>query len=168
MEVILHVLVYWCMRWGTIWAYTIPFKGAAQIITAWWTVTVFVIRRPIRQLLGLHVENVDELDLWDTFFSAVKQRFHRDPDVTLEEDCLIFEADGHPSLPSQGATFRRFSSKISGRQGEAAERYIKIVVKLAEQKLQKMKEQMIATETVLKANLEQILNLNQDVSTSVT
>ena len=40
----------------------------------------------------------------------------------------------------------------------------KAVVKLAEQKIQKMKEQMMATQTVFKANLQQISMLNHKVS----
>jgi hypothetical protein len=72
----------------------------------------------------------DAQDLWNCFFCSVRDHFQDDPDVEFSDGCLVFQVAEHPSLPWEGKYFRRFSSKVSGREGGAAEFYIKTVAAL--------------------------------------
>ncbi|KAL7580955.1 hypothetical protein ACA910_005771 [Epithemia clementina (nom. ined.)] len=77
----------------------------------------------------------DDHDSWSSFFSLVSTSFEDDPDVDISDDGdLVFKVAEHPSLPRQGHRFRRFSSKVTGRQGAAAEFYIQQVASMAKRR----------------------------------
>lgn len=76
-------------------------------------------------------DDEDGRDRWNSFFFAVQEKFESDPDVGLENGCLMFEAGERPSLPFDGTQFFRFSSKVSGPSGGRAEYFIKEVAAIA-------------------------------------
>lgn len=72
---------------------------------------------------------------WSYFLNAVATLYEDEEDRNMTFDKkgnIVFTVGEHPTLMRKGYYFRRFSSKVSGRCGEA-EDYIFQVMKIAKQ-----------------------------------
>lgn len=69
------------------------------------------------------LEGEDDSIKWDLFLKEIETKYAEDPIFEAKEGTLEFKVGEHPSLTKNPASFRRFSSKVSGSCWRA-KRYI--------------------------------------------
>lgn len=68
---------------------------------------------------------------WQSFIKGIQERYKDDKLVEFKPNYIEFKIGEHPLLPLEGYKFLRFSSKVSGHQGNEAMEYIKTVTRVA-------------------------------------
>jgi hypothetical protein len=51
---------------------------------------------------------------WEQFMKLIKSHYKDDMRVEIKQNCILFKAGEHPSLPFEGHKLLRFSAKVSG------------------------------------------------------
>jgi hypothetical protein len=69
--------------------------------------------------------------MWQNFLDRVQETYKHDDEMEFKARYIDFKAGEHLQLLMEGHKFLRFSSKISGRDGGRAEKYIRDVARLA-------------------------------------